>query len=805
MPIRAAYTRLRHARQLHFSLELIAIWILLLGQWAPLDLRQITPGLDASWVAVLGEAAAGRYGFGSDIVFTGGPLSTIYTRYFTPEFLPTYLWASYAFLFALGFVLTAPLARRKERGLAAVLLMVLLCGHSRDAWLVFLPFATAFACFAWPLDRRSLIAALVGASATAIAVLAKFSVLPGAVLCFALIDGQRIAKDRLPVALPVFMAALYGFFELATPTGSDFRLFMKGALEMSAGYAEAMSTAGDGYQIATYLIVCAGAMALAAFVTWRRRISLLPRADDLLPMVALAALLWLGLKAGFVRQDWAHTGTAYSIAMLGIAAYIVSMRLSFDRNRWLAGIFLLLVGWSGWLVIVSYPPGRSADALAGERLLASPKELGRSFTALTSPGRWLDGLRHSRQSAIAATAAPGAQLGDLHDTIASVASLQSILLASGANYRPQPSIQQYASYTHDLIVRDRAFFERERPGYILFSPEAIDGRLSAFAEGSLWPFFLSNYAPLKLLGNFSGAALGDTLLLRRRIRPVETVLGEPVERAGVLNGKLSLPRPTAPFFVSVDVRQTWLGKLADVFFKPPPIHLGVTYADGTSRRFRFIPGMAREGFLVSPAIDNAPDFALLASSKWRDLKVALTIEVEADNFASLFYQDDIRYRIGKLDVGRLAEEARAEGLVFRDMQRLDNISLMKAMIRGNGGPTQTFKLTPDGIFAHPPRDILMNVDGIRALSLAYGVDTRNPDSRTNGVCFRVLARATRQPLWESCLAPKTEPADQGVHKALVELPTTVHWVILETDCRGNCGWDWAYWQKIDRIAREPVH
>src|SRR5690349_1308460 len=42
----------------------------------------IRSGLDASWVAVLGEAASRADIFGRDLVLTSGPLNSLYTRYF---------------------------------------------------------------------------------------------------------------------------------------------------------------------------------------------------------------------------------------------------------------------------------------------------------------------------------------------------------------------------------------------------------------------------------------------------------------------------------------------------------------------------------------------------------------------------------------------------------------------------------------------------------------------------------------------------------------------------------------------------
>jgi hypothetical protein len=50
-------------------------------------------GLDPSWVAVLGEAPVRDWQFGRDLIFSGEPLSAIYTRWFAPGYFGGYLAA----------------------------------------------------------------------------------------------------------------------------------------------------------------------------------------------------------------------------------------------------------------------------------------------------------------------------------------------------------------------------------------------------------------------------------------------------------------------------------------------------------------------------------------------------------------------------------------------------------------------------------------------------------------------------------------------------------------------------------------
>ena len=72
---------------------------------------------------------------------------------------------------------------------------------------------------------------------------------------------------------------------------------------------------------------------------------------------------------------------------------------------------------------------------------------------------------------------------------------------------------------------------------------------------------------------------------------------------------------------------------------------------------------------------------------------------------------------------------------------------------------------------------------------------------TNGVCFRVLDATGGTVLWERCLDPVTVAADRTGDRAVVTLPSGAERVILETDCRGDCRWDWSYWSEIEPLKR----
>jgi hypothetical protein len=70
-----------------------------------------------------------------------------------------------------------------------------------------------------------------------------------------------------------------------------------------------------------------------------------------------------------------------------------------------------------------------------------------------------------------------------------------------------------------------------------------------------------------------------------------------------------------PQFVTMKIEKTPFGRLVDALFRPPLVWMRVTLADGAHWRGRIIPGIAREGFLLSPVIVTSRDFCRLAAGR----------------------------------------------------------------------------------------------------------------------------------------------------------------------------------------------
>jgi hypothetical protein len=71
--------------------------------------------------------------------------------------------------------------------------------------------------------------------------------------------------------------------------------------------------------------------------------------------------------------------------------------------------------------------------------------------------------------------------------------------------------------------------------------------------------------------------------------------------------------------VQVHMERTFIEHLQSILFKPEELKITVNLLDGSSRDYRFVPGMGDAGFVLSPLVENASDF-LLSYGSWKFLE-----------------------------------------------------------------------------------------------------------------------------------------------------------------------------------------
>jgi hypothetical protein len=426
--------------------------------------------------------------------------------------------------------------------------------------------------------------------------LAKVSFIPFHLGAFMLADIALLSRRRIPLSLIGYAVASCVLFVAAGQSPSAFFPFLTGSWEMMSGYSAGLSLDGPLAELVAWLAI--STLILVALIVRRSDEAAI---DKWLRVLLFVGLTYISIKAGFVRHD-RHSAAAWGLLLLWLLLLGLPGTLPSWRPRTLIASYVLpvaalVVG----LVLVRPMLLERAVPQARDALL---EQVASAHHILTDPTGWLEHLRN-RENAAAAAIAAAEPLPPLGGRVDAIANVQSRILAARQDYWPRPTIQENMTTTPSLTARNRAFFSGpEAPDHLLFAPGATDSRHPASIEGALWPLFIAEYAPSE--------RAGDILVLNRRAQPLPVALSEQLRTNTTFGANISLPAD-GPLFLRLDIRETLLGKLVGLAYKPPLVHLVVTYADETSERFRLIPGMIADGMVVSPTITTIDQYIALAT------------------------------------------------------------------------------------------------------------------------------------------------------------------------------------------------
>lgn len=554
-------------------------------------------GLDPSWVLALENASRGGLLFGRDFIFSFGPFGFLASRLYDPQ--------------------TYGLAILSDLLLTAIFLIPLLWSR-RPLVLVLYGLAILAATLApLALDARVVAAFLVvsflgmrdrGWAAVFLAVLlsplllSKFSYALAGLPLLALADLYRLAAfRRLPALVPVSVGAMV-LGMLATGHPLAMLPMLAGNIwELIAGYGGAMNLDKGG--ILPLLAAFAAMAALAAGSAWvaiRRQVPIAGEWKWLRPAIAVLAIVWalfIALKMGHTRQSPLHlflTWHAFVLIIPVVFAFFDSMLPLKRAEAWvfgglMAGCLAPIPALD--LAVFIYFTDPSPIAYAGQRardLAWRPIDT----LAWLTPQRWqgMSDRRREVESEIARELPAG-----ITGTMDVIPFNLAPLIVSGAQYRPRPVPQSYSSYTPRLQNLEAAHFENPAtaPDTLFLSIGDIDYRLPTFATGPSLPILARWYDAV------GANRLG--MILRRRAAPRASRVTTYPGGGFALGQWVAVPHVGDRLLVArIDVGTSLAGKLIGFIARDPILQITLRYDDGREQSFRFVPGMARAGFVLSP-------------------------------------------------------------------------------------------------------------------------------------------------------------------------------------------------------------
>lgn len=568
-------------------------------------------GLDPSWHLTMNHAIAENLAIGKDIIFTFGPYASLYTHEFNPATYQLNLVANFYLTICYFTAAIFLMQNVKVIWLALFWAVIAIIGPADPIFFsfTFLAFLSAFR-LTNPQEESFRITTPNWLNAILVFVifspLGFLPLIKGSfiLLCFAAIGGsvlmfcerKKFTFAAIAILSPIIsMLFFWKFAGQEIPVLKDYFVNM---LQIISGYNEAMSESSEkSRNIVAFLSVSS----VILFFLGKQRIESTLAKIMLIAMTA--SFLFVSFKGGFVRHGGEHpaiqstTPLIITLLLPSILTYSHSFLFS-ARNVQIA--FIPLLAFISWIVtsrnIYDLKPQRVFDKATNQYgIISSVKSAifnRESFEK--SFEKRIEEISHDYY------------LPQLSGTSDIYPFDQSSLIASGNNWSPRPIFQSYSSYTPKLLqLNAEHLLGAKAPDNIFFKVRAIDERINSLDDGVSWPIILQNYHPTSTYDEF--------LILKRqatepakieKISSQEHKLGEEVivPEGGII-------------FSEFEIKPSFLGSILAALFKPSQLEITVTLVDGSRKNYRIHSVTAKTGFLISPLIENTPEFTMLYNAQ----------------------------------------------------------------------------------------------------------------------------------------------------------------------------------------------
>jgi hypothetical protein len=587
------------AASLRIVRVLLFVWTLLIA--CPIRYWPIDGTYDNTWMFALNYGAAHGLAMGRDLIWTNGPLGylafpmdiggnlaralafqyaawAVLAAIFADLFFRAGLSVRNLAYFAVFLSLSAPLYWSNFMGpenllLAAALVLLIVQRQRTGAGLT---------------GCGRYIAALVLAGVIPLIKLTGGLLIGGAVAGFLIESAWRrrgkIWRDVLLAAvIPLGVAAAACALHL--PSLAAFIQYVRGSIDIAAGYSSAMSLTGDAVEFAGVAEVLIGFGAFLFLRTKETR----PAAWFLLAL--LGAPLLISIKHGFVRQDF-HVLNFFGFVGLALALAALILPLAGQRSM-VAFLVLLNFGIVSLEYISTHMVFRQAMAessgLRGAALAIRALHFATMRTSLQARAYYSEEAHVEPEIRAVIADSP----------VASLSRTYNGALREGLNLQLYPVVQRYSAYTPYLDERNAAWIRDHGPRYVLFDGLTIDHRQPWAETPAMW-LEVYRWYDTRLLGKRS-------LLLERRQAPrFQRMVSTARFRAHLPEG-LEIPASETPVFWTLHCPPSGQGSLETLLLRVPEVRMS---ADG-GMAWRIIPAVLTSPVMGNFLPANLADFAAL--------------------------------------------------------------------------------------------------------------------------------------------------------------------------------------------------
>ncbi len=555
----------------------------------------VFPNLDSSWQAVLEEAFFKQWQFGKDIIFTGGPLSFLYSPTSNGYFPFLQVFAEALVLFLALFFLFSTI-RSQPNWVHATLFIVLFCAAAAGKDGIYL---SSIAAVSFRLIRGDLklygVVALYGF--VAVLSLMKFSFALMGFGCTALLSLFFLWQGNYKTAGTLFGVYLLTLLLLWIAVGqspANLPAYWSHSFSVATGHQWSMQRHESfGIFLPLLLIFLLAGIPILAWTVLRRKE---PVNWGILGISALT--LFLTWKAGVVRPDHHMTfflqGSVLLPAML--LPFIGPRKWAFS---WVSVCFIAFFLSCFWMI----PLNRE------QTFVRAYENFAKGVQTILNPGSLKTGFSDRIPSMKSRHQLPAVKALVGGESIDVLLHHQGILFLNDLNYQPRPTLQNYIAYSPHLARLNHNHMLANPPRYLLSRDDFWDGPYAVAGDNLYYRAFLQHYLPVLtereflLLERSPGANpfTGEVSLLQAVIPS-----GQEVDVA-----KFS----GHPLWVKVRYKPTLLQRAQALLYKPEALILRLTTDRGEDLEVRLVGPNLTNGFLLSPLLQTNADISNFLTAK----------------------------------------------------------------------------------------------------------------------------------------------------------------------------------------------
>lgn len=377
---------------------------------------------------------------------------------------------------------------------------------------------------------------------------------------------------------------------------------------------------------------------------------------------------------------------------------------------------------------------------------------------------------------------------------------QSFVIAHELDFRPRPLFQSYSVYTTYLINKNIVFLKSNKaPENIIFSIKEIDGRAPFMMEGTSWLDIMSRY----VINDFRG----EFLILKKTnfIKPFSLNVIE--QKKVSFDEIIDIPKGKI-IFMKINIKKTFLGHLMNLLYKMPILYIEIVYDNGYVNKYRIVPEIAKNGFILSPNVLDIYDFYNLFMG---NINFNIVKSIKVINEKGIGYKNKINiefYEVKYNFSNKIINKTIGIHLLEQKLKQLEFykkiIYLNKDIIEYSkkaGFPLLRFFYYKNDLvlFSHVGTKFkvyssdLMKISQNGKVSVFYSIqdEAYQGDNKCEGACFKIFEE--NKLVFSHCIDPRNIKNDRKLHETYINVKKDINYYFEIVPIYGSASWGWSYW------------